>query len=91
MDLKSANILFNFAMTPKICDFGWACYKKEISKRITNESEFFHLPPENFHDDEIEADFSMDIWSLGIMLYEMIFKKTPFYSESIIRLEKNIK
>lgn len=37
------------------------------------------------------ANCKMDIWSLGVILFEMFHGYTPFFSDSLIKLEKLIK
>lgn len=32
----------------------------------------------------------MDIWSLGVLLYEIYHKNTPFFSDSVFKIFKNI-
>ena len=35
-------------------------------------------------------DFKADIWSLGCIFYEMLFKKLPYYENSVKNLLKSI-
>ena len=40
--------------------------------------------------EELGYDYGVDIWALGIMIYEMLFGKTPFYHENHKTLFHNI-
>lgn len=91
LDLKSSNIFLSRNYIPKIGDFGWSCLQGEKSLRPLFEGEQHHLPPQAFEGEEIIADCKFDIWSLGVLLYELFHNKTPFYSDSVVKLEKNIK
>jgi len=81
-DIKPENILISEDDTLKLCDFGWA---KEIM--VNNRSTFCgtveYMAPEIVESGKY--DYSVDIWSLGILLYELLMGQSPFKSKK----EKN--
>ena len=100
-DLKPENIMIGSNGYPKIIDFGLAKqlpYMKMCNDGImrkytkcytlcgTNE----YLAPETILKDGYDG--AVDIWAIGILLYEMIFKITPFVDESgyVPKLFENI-
>lgn len=83
LDLKPENILIS-QQTPncyKICDFG--CAQIAIQSKLTKYDNqlfgtFNYLAPENYLNYHGKlTNTSADIWSLGVILYEMIYKKLP--------------
>ena len=82
-DLKPENIIFANDMSIKILDFGLA---KEFSLNsdyleLTSIGlgTYWYLPPECFSDNKnINISSKVDIWSTGIILYEMLFNRKPF-------------
>lgn len=62
--------------TIKLADFGWSVYADPNDKRQTLCGTLDYLPPEmvegNTHDNNI------DIWSLGILIYEFCVGSPPF-------------
>ena len=87
-DIKPENILIDKNDNLKLCDFGWS---KEINigKRSTFCGTVEYMAPEII--DNENYDFSVDIWSLGILLYEMLFGYSPFRANNIKGVVLNIK
>ena len=65
----------------KIIDFGIAG-KVEFSLDQHKAGTFRYCPPELLSQSSFKADPSFDVWSLGILLYRLIFGVFPFDSES---------
>ena len=84
-DLKPQNILFN-NLEVKLTDFGLAKIIDSNSNYTDLTSQgtgtYFYLPPECFlMDDNIKINQKVDIWSLGIIVYEMLFGNKPFNND----------
>jgi len=77
-DLKPENILLDKKGRVKILDFGLAKVKGAI--KLTKESSTLgtlrYMSPEQF--ETAEVDYRTDIWSVGVVLYEMITCQLPF-------------
>jgi serine/threonine protein kinase len=76
-DLKSANILVTAACKVMLCDFGVSALLTTVSsKRTTLTGTPYWMAPEVIQG--VSAyDTKADIWSLGIMIYEMIKGMPP--------------
>ena len=74
-DIKPENILIHNKNEIKICDFG-TCNENFIGNRNTICGTFEYMAPEIIK--EKSYDKSVDIWSLGIVLYELTHGFTPF-------------
>lgn len=62
-------------MNVKICDFGWVA--DDIHrKRTTFCGTYEYMAPEMVA--EVPYDYKIDIWALGILLYELNHGKAPF-------------
>ena len=87
-DIKPQNILIN-NHTIKICDFGFAKNIKDNDLLNTFCGSPLYMAPEILKYREY-TDKS-DIWSLGVIIYEILFKKHPYMSTNQIELIKKIK
>ena len=98
-DLKPQNILFTKGMIVKITDFGLCkMHETEESKiELTTPGggTYWYLPPECFEQSKEKAVISgkVDIWSIGVMFYQMLYGIRPFgngMSQERIKSEKVI-
>lgn len=80
-DLKPHNILINKDLTIKLCDFGFAKEFKDTLMTNTVCGSPLYMAPEilNNHSYNLKSD----IWSLGIIMYEMIMKDHPYKANNI--------
>ena len=88
-DLKPANILIKEGMV-KICDFGFA-KKLSASTAFVNSIKGtpLYIAPEILNHQNY--NYKVDIWSFGIIIYELFDGKTPFHSSTFQQLEPKIK
>ncbi|HEX2852938.1 MAG TPA: protein kinase [Opitutaceae bacterium] len=94
-DLKPSNILVTLhdgVPVPKIIDFGIA---KATSARLTEKTLFtqFHAfigtpaytSPEQMEMSGLDVDTRSDIYSLGVLLYELLTGQPPFDSDALVK------
>ncbi|VUZ47187.1 unnamed protein product [Hymenolepis diminuta] len=82
MDIKPQNILLTASTPPilKLADFGFAKSMRETVKMNEVRGSLLYLAPEIYKYGVY--DKSCDLWSVGIILYQCLFGKTPFHCNS---------
>lgn len=74
-DIKPENLLLGVYGELKIADFGWSVHAPS-SRRTTICGTLDYLPPEMIEDSP--HDEKVDLWSLGVLCYELLVGKPPF-------------
>jgi serine/threonine protein kinase len=87
-DIKPENILIGLRDTLKIADFGWAVHAPS-SRRETFCGTLDYLPPEMVGNKRYTG--RVDVWGLGVLLYEFLVGKPPFEDNSEKGTYKKIK
>ncbi len=94
-DIKPSNILVTLhdgVPVPKVIDFGIA---KAIEGRLTDETACTcdgqligtpaYMSPEQAEMSSLDVDTRSDIYSLGVLLYELLTSRTPFDQKKLVR------
>ncbi|CAD8122607.1 unnamed protein product [Paramecium sonneborni] len=73
-DIKPENLLLDNKGNIKICDFGWSTEMGNLKKAFCGTIEY--MAPEMIKSQS--TNYKLDIWCLGVLLYEMVQGKPPF-------------
>ena len=75
-DLKPENILLDENFNVKLCDFGWATRLSDKEYKKLQGGTYIYMSPECLKGEE--QDKYSDVWSLGILLFELNHDREPF-------------
>jgi len=90
-DIKPANIMFHEDKV-KLADFGFAKIIDDVAKDVSDGGTLLgspvYMPPQILNDQEY--NYKCDVWSTGVVFYELIFGKIPWNGYSDTDLYRNI-
>ncbi|XP_067829633.1 serine/threonine-protein kinase ULK3 [Heptranchias perlo] len=91
LDLKPQNILLSSSTVPhlKLADFGFAQYMSPWDEKHVLRGSPLYMAPEMVCRQQYDA--RVDLWSVGVILYEALFGRPPFASKSFTVLEEKIR
>ena len=87
-DIKPENILINEQMRAKLSDFGWSNYLSGNYKRTTICGTPIYLAPEIIYN--IGHDEKIDIWCVGVLMFELLTGQAPWKGEDVTTVKSNI-
>ena len=88
-DLKLSNILLSSKLEVRLCDFGLAIENGGDGQQSVCGTPNY-IAPEVLMKKKGSYGFEVDIWSFGVILYTLLFHKTPFEEEGKGRTKMNI-
>ncbi|XP_060611519.2 serine/threonine-protein kinase ULK3 [Anolis sagrei] len=91
LDLKPQNILLSSLDKPhlKLADFGFAQHMSPRDEKHVLRGSPLYMAPEMVCSRQYDA--RVDLWSVGVILYEALFGRPPFASKSFAELEEKIR
>jgi len=73
-DLKPENLLLDKKGNIKLCDFGWSSREQDVRNTFCGTLDY--MAPEML--EKGKYDYHVDIWSLGVLLFELVHGVAPF-------------
>ena len=87
-DIKPENVLLGDNMRAKLTDFGWSNYMQGDFKRTTVCGTPIYLAPEMINN--TGHDEKVDIWCIGVLLFELITGQQPWQGSDVQTVKYNI-
>ena len=87
-DIKPANLMIAEGTEVKISDFGAAYLRKTQAVQTAAMGSPYYMSPEQISGKEL--DFHSDMYSLGVVLYELLTGKKPYTADTLEALGQKI-